>query len=82
MPPDPPTAIADALEALTPADADALRAALVSVTAIRTYGDLLVELGRDGGLSEALDAAVYERIGVACGVRAPQEKPKKKVPID
>ena len=55
----PSTAITDALEALTPADADALRAALVGVTAIRTYGDLLVELARDGGLSETLDAAVY-----------------------
>ena len=66
---DPSAPITDALEALTPADADALRTALASVTAIRTYGDLLVELGRDGGLVEALDAATYERIGVACGVR-------------
>lgn len=73
----PSTAIADALDAFGLADADALRAALVSVTAIRTYGDLLVELGRDGGLVDALDAAAYERVGVACGVRERTRKRAK-----
>lgn len=77
----PSTAIADALDALDLADAAALRAALAGVTAIRTYGDLLVELGRDGGLVDALDAAIYERVGVACGVRERARKKVRDVPL-
>ncbi len=67
-----------ALAKLDPADADALCVAVVGVTAIRTYDDLLVELARDGGLSKALDAEVFQRVGVAFGVRVAEEKPKKK----
>ena len=74
--------IDSALSALDSADGDALRAALASVTAIRTYGDLLVELARDGGLSEALDADTFQRVGVALGVRVAEEKPRKKVKDD
>ena len=49
----------------------------MSVTAIRTHGDLLVELARDGGLSDALDADVFQRVGVALGVRVVEDKTRK-----